>query len=63
MQLPLRNQFIAGLVPAFSALRRVSFRLSVKSRDSARASLPMHARVADAIAARQMPDMIDSAAA
>lgn len=46
-----RNQFIAGLVPAFSALLRVSFRLSVKSRESARASLPMHARVADAIAA------------
>jgi len=46
------NQFIAGLVPAFSALLRVSFRLSVKSRAGARASLPMHKRLADAILAR-----------
>ena len=46
------NQFIAGLVPAFSALLRVSFRLSVKNRASARASLPMHKRLADAIVAR-----------
>lgn len=51
------NQFIAGLVPAFSALLRVSFRLSVKSRANAQASLPMHERLAEAIFAR------DSAAA
>lgn len=46
------NQFIAGLVPAFSALLRASFRLSVTHPAKARASLPMHKRLADAIFAR-----------
>jgi DNA-binding FadR family transcriptional regulator len=49
------NQFIAGLAPAFSALLRVSFRLSVKSRAGAKASLPMHRRLKDAIVARDVP--------
>ncbi len=46
------NQFVAGMVPAFSALLSVSFRLSVTSLAGARASLPAHRRVLDAIAAR-----------
>ncbi len=48
--LSTHNQFIAGMAPAFSALLDVSFRLSVKSRASARASLPVHKRLLDAIA-------------
>ena len=44
------NQFVAAMVPAFSALLRVSFQLSVKSRASAAASLPAHKRLHDAIA-------------
>ena len=48
------NQFITGLVPAFSALLRVSFRLSVSSRDSAKRSLPAHKRLLDAIATRDV---------
>lgn len=48
------NQFFIGLVPAFSALLRVSFRLSVKSRDSAIGSLPAHKRLLDAIAKRDV---------
>lgn len=47
------NQFIAGLVPVFSGYLRVSFRLSVKSRMSARNSLPAHERLLDAIVARK----------
>ncbi|MFO1324375.1 MAG: FadR/GntR family transcriptional regulator [Burkholderiales bacterium] len=48
------NQFFVGLVPAFSALLRVSFRLSVTSIDSARGSLPAHKRLLDAIAKRDV---------
>jgi DNA-binding FadR family transcriptional regulator len=46
------NQFIAGMAPVFSALLSVSFRLSVRSLENARASLPAHRRVLDAIVAR-----------
>lgn len=46
------NQFVAGMVPALSALLSVSFKLSVTSLAGARASLPAHRRVLDAIAAR-----------
>jgi DNA-binding FadR family transcriptional regulator len=45
------NQFLVALAPAFSAFLRVSFRLSVKDRRSAAASLPAHRRLLDAIAA------------
>jgi len=45
------NQFFAALTPAVDALLRVSFRFSVKSRESARSSLPLHRSLADAIAA------------
>jgi DNA-binding FadR family transcriptional regulator len=44
------NQFFAALTPAVSSLLKVSFRLSVKSRESARSSLPLHRDVATAIA-------------
>ena len=56
------NQFIAGLVPVFSGYLRVSFRLSVKSRTSARSSLPAHRRLLDAIAAHK-PRVAEKAAA
>lgn len=46
------NQFFAALTPAVDALLRVSFRFSVKSRASARLSLPLHDAVVTAIAAR-----------
>lgn len=46
------NQFFAALTPAVDALLRVSFKFSVKSRDSARSSLPLHDSVVTAIAAR-----------
>ncbi len=46
------NQFVAGMVPAFSALLAASFRLTVRSLAGARASLPAHRRVLDAIVAR-----------
>jgi DNA-binding FadR family transcriptional regulator len=46
------NQFLAALTPAIDALLRVSFRFSVKSRDSARSSLPLHKAVLAAIMAR-----------
>jgi DNA-binding FadR family transcriptional regulator len=46
------NQFFAALTPAVDALLRVSFRFSVKSRESARSSLPFHDAVVEAIAAR-----------
>lgn len=49
------NQFFAALTPAVDALLRVSFRFSVKSRESARSSLPLHQKVAEAISA-QDPD-------
>jgi DNA-binding FadR family transcriptional regulator len=45
------NQFFAALTPAVDALLRVSFRYSVKSRESARSSLPHHDAVVEAIAA------------
>jgi DNA-binding FadR family transcriptional regulator len=45
------NPFFAALTPAIDALLRVSFRYSVKSRDSARSSLPLHKEVLDHIAA------------
>lgn len=45
------NQFFAALTPAVDALLRVSFKFSVKSRASARSSLPLHADVVEAIAA------------
>jgi DNA-binding FadR family transcriptional regulator len=46
------NQFILGMAHVFSALLAVSFRLSVSSLAGAKASLPAHRRVLDAIAAR-----------
>lgn len=45
------NQFFAGMAHVFSALLAVSFRLSVASLAGARASLPVHRRVLDAIGA------------
>ena len=54
------NQFFAALTPAVDALLRVSFRYSVKSRESARSSLPFHDAVVDAIAARD-PDAAEKA--
>jgi DNA-binding FadR family transcriptional regulator len=45
------NQFFVALTPAVDALLRVSFQFSVKSRESARSSLPLHDKVAQAIAA------------
>jgi DNA-binding FadR family transcriptional regulator len=47
------NQFFIALTPAVDALLRVSFQFSVKSRESARSSLPLHSAVADAIAAHR----------
>jgi DNA-binding FadR family transcriptional regulator len=44
------NQFFVALMPAVDALLRVSFQFSVKSRASARSSLPLHDEVASAIA-------------
>lgn len=49
------NQFLRQLVPLIANTLRVSFSLSVISMDTARASLPMHRKVADAIIARE-PD-------
>jgi DNA-binding FadR family transcriptional regulator len=46
------NQFVSCMTPVFAAVLSVSFRLSVRSLDSARASLPAHRRVLDAVAAR-----------
>ena len=54
------NQFIAGLAPVFSALLRVSFRLSVRSPAGARASLPAHRRLLDAVIARE-PGLAEAA--
>jgi DNA-binding FadR family transcriptional regulator len=56
------NQFIAGLSPVFSALLRVSFRLSVRSMAGARASLPMHRELLDAVIARDPLRAADAAA-
>jgi len=46
------NQFFAALSPLITAILKVSIRLSVRNRNSAAASLPLHRAVADAIAAR-----------
>jgi DNA-binding FadR family transcriptional regulator len=46
------NQFLRQLAPLMVNTLRVSFSLSVISMDSARASLPMHRAVADAIIGR-----------
>ena len=45
------NQFFAGMAHVFSALLAVSIRLSVASVAGARAALPVHRRVLDAIGA------------
>lgn len=47
------NQFLRQLVPLMTNTLRASFSLSVISMDTARASLPMHRAVADAIIARE----------
>ncbi|MCM0020379.1 MAG: FadR family transcriptional regulator [Tagaea sp.] len=47
------NQFVSAFAPLLGALLGVSFRHSVKSRESARASLPQHEAVLRAIAARK----------
>lgn len=47
------NQFVSAFAPLLGALLGVSFRHSVKSRDSARASLPLHEAVLRAIAGRK----------
>jgi GntR family galactonate operon transcriptional repressor len=46
------NQFLRQLAPLMANTLRVSFSLSVINMDSARASLPMHRAVADAIIGR-----------
>jgi DNA-binding FadR family transcriptional regulator len=46
------NQFLRQLAPLMANALRVSFSLSVTGMDSARASLPMHREVAEAICAR-----------
>lgn len=46
-----RNEFIRHLAPIMSSTLKLSFKLSVLSMETARASLPMHRAVADAIAA------------
>ena len=47
------NQFLRQLIPLMTNTLRASFSLSVISMDTARASLPMHRAVADAIIARE----------
>ncbi len=54
------NQFFVALTPAVDALLRVSFQFSVKSRASARSSLPLHEAVMQAIAAGN-PDRAEAA--
>lgn len=44
------NQFLIGIGPLVEAILRVSFASSVKSRESARSSLPLHRGVMDRIA-------------
>ncbi|HET8727646.1 MAG TPA: FadR/GntR family transcriptional regulator [Alphaproteobacteria bacterium] len=46
-----QNQFLVHLVPFVANALRLSFDLSVRNLDSARASLPLHRKVADAITA------------
>jgi DNA-binding FadR family transcriptional regulator len=62
------NQFFSALKPLVSSVLTVSFRQSVKSRASARASLPRHMAVLDAVRRRDSADaeralraLIDSA--
>lgn len=47
------NQFVSAFAPLLGALLGVSFRHSVKSRESARASLPLHEAVLRAIEKRK----------
>ncbi len=47
------NQFFTALAPVIETVLRVSFHLSVSSRDSARSSLPYHDAVRRAITERQ----------
>jgi DNA-binding FadR family transcriptional regulator len=54
------NQFFVALTPAVDALLRVSFQFSVKSRESARSSLPLHENVVEAIAAHR-PELAEKA--
>ncbi|MFN8759317.1 MAG: FadR/GntR family transcriptional regulator [Tagaea sp.] len=56
------NQFVSAFAPLLGALLHVSFRHSVKSRASARASLPLHEAVLRAIAKRK-PDTAEKALA
>lgn len=46
------NQFLRQLIPLLSNTLRISFSLSVISMETARAALPMHRAVADAIIGR-----------
>ena len=46
------NQFLRQLIPLMANTLKVSFSLSVISMDTARSSLPMHRKVADAIIGR-----------
>jgi len=62
------NQFLRQLVPLMANALRISFSLSVTNMESARASLPMHRAVADAIinhdsegASRALAKLIESA--
>jgi GntR family transcriptional regulator, galactonate operon transcriptional repressor len=55
-----RNQFFAAMKPLVSSVLSVSFRQSVKSRASARASLPRHKAVLDAV---RRADSAEAAAA
>ena len=58
--LPIEPAIGEELAPVFSALLRVSFRLSVRSLAGARASLPAHRRLLNAIVARE-PGMTEAA--
>lgn len=58
--LATHNQFIVGMAQGFGELLSVSFRLSITSLAKAKASLPAHRRVLDAIAARN-PDAAEAA--
>jgi DNA-binding FadR family transcriptional regulator len=58
--LPIEPAIGEELAPVFSALLRVSFRLSVRSLAGARASLPAHRRLLNAIIARE-PGMAEAA--
>ncbi len=47
------NQFFVSLAPILGSVLKVSFMLSVTSREAIRASLPLHRAVADAILQRR----------